>query len=593
MDPLDKIQDAKKVSEAAKTAYAEMDWYREVYKIARDEFAGPWHYNSHLASNRWEVGSLGGVGSTQMPINLIDELIGTYIPNLCGTEITAKLTAERTSLRGWATLRQAKLNQQLKSMEFASTDRLVVHDAMLSGMGIYRVGVNQGSDMLHMNGRLGARTKQGESWVRRVSPRCSIRDPESDNYDKDRFQGEIYTVEREWAMSLGICNNDVLEQMDCTHELAPVDADGPNKEALALVDMIQLVDMVVFKGGKAYEMTIPAWGHGPDDQFVIDPREYDGCELGMFEYLTLQNINDRTIGKSPVQTLMDLHLALVAIAKRNVEAALRLKRNFIFRQDQADQVEDLRTAPQDGFIAGDPSGVLPVVQGGVTEEGKLAYDFLRGMANSASPNIDLTSGKGTGANTATLASILQGNSTVIIQGSKELVSNSRINIIRRLSDYEDTYQGPASNITHAMPDGKKIELTYDPAARQGEWSDFNHDVGVTTSQAQEPNMKQARVAQVMTAAPMFLEAVAQLQGNMQAASDMIANQFVIPEFSDIFPTPQAQQIDQAMGQMVPGPVQPAGARVLKGGKAAPMGANPSAPINQIRSDYAGSTPTGQ
>lgn len=579
VDPLENLK-AQKLNTACKTAFKQLGWFREVYCTARDQMAGPWHFNEMAAADRWSAGKLTE-DSTQMPINLLDELVTAYLPNLTGSQITVKITAKRPSLKGWAALRALKLNHELQMMNFADLDRQVVQDAMLSGQGCFRIGINQGSDVLHLNHRIAARIQPGQSFVKRVSPMRIIRDPEAMDEDSQRFYGEIYRVEKDWAMMMGIFDNDVFGSLKTSAETRRLDDGTKASEELDIVETVELIDLTIFRNGKAFEMTLPMWETGHEDKFLIEPRESDACELGVLEFLTFQNVNERIIGKSPAQSIMDLHLAMAKMGRRAIEQILAHKRNGVYKQDQSDLADELRTAAPEEWIAGDPTAVAQIISGGMTKEAEIGIQFMRQESNRVSANPQV-SGTGGNSETATESSILAGKSQVILQSVRERVNASRERVMMRLSNYEDTYQGQPQTLTHDTPDGQAIEMIYDPSTREGKWTDFNHDIKVTTTQAQEPNMRQARMIQVMQAGPAFIGAAMQTGGDPSAAADFVTKEFDCPSFGEIYPTPMGQQIDAAMGQMVQPPQQAQGQRQIKGGK--------SKMINQVRSDMAPGVP---
>lgn len=584
--------DAPKLLKAAKRAYNDHAGFRASYQFARGELAGPWFGLGEVPQTRWDVQS--DEPGTECPVSLIDELIDTYLPNLTGPQMKAILQPVRPSLRGWATLRQAKLNLTLKLIDFANVDRLVVQDMLMSGMGCYRTGIRAGSDLLQVSRRLSAQIQEGDPFVKRISPIDIIRDPEARDPSEERFYGHIYTVEREYAQELGICDPDVLEQLEPLSHSNIRKGNGPaGNDDLDIIDQVELIDLIVFKGGKAYEMTLAPWDNGPE-KFVIEPREYDGCELGMLEFVGLHTVNECVRGKAPAQKIMDLHLATKEMARKMVRQSLKHKRVNIYRQDQSDTVEDIRVAGEEDFVAGDPDAHAPVEQGGILQGMQEAYGWMRQESNKSSANVQLLGGRGMGGRgTATGDSILQGNATAILQWSREQVNASRVRVLQRLSDYEDTYEGQPQTIAETIETGDEVEFLYDPATREGRWHEYNHSILVTTTSSQDTNSKQRRLVEMMQSGPQFLMAVAQMGGDVEAAADLIAREFEIEEFSEVFKTSTSQQIDQAMAQQVAPPGQPVAARTLRGGKATPMGRpgmGPTGALNLTRSDLAATVP---
>jgi len=528
-------------------------WVRGLYSQASSLLAGP-YYGAAVVQEARPIGS-------RAVLNVLATLMDAYMPQLTGDRWRIRCDPKMAGLTGDAILRGHRLTQIADEIRVAQTDRRVVMDSALCGEGVYRIGLREGADWIRVDGEL---HDSGQPFVARVPPGQFTRDPLSRHWHDDRFRGDRFTCDRQWLLEMGIGDPDKVRslpsiadqsvQRDMTSPEAQIGLAGDD---LLSDDLIQLWYLEVWDGARRLEMVVPDLdGY---DGWIIEPREYMGYEAGPYECLHLYDHPDRPTGISLAARLIDLHLAIKDVSERLVDHILRTRRNMVYRTETGRETAmAIQEALDDQPIPGDPESVREVVSGGLIDQFARGLDVLLRLADSAGASLRQAAGREGVANTATEAHMIAGKAQNVMDMVRSPVTEARRRIVQRLSWYEDT--APVRQQVYGMQviPGVLTNVVYDPATREGDFSDFSYDCRVESASGMDAPTKIARLSQVVQVLPPWVQLVAGLGGDIAAALRLFASEF--PEIDECFPTPQGMQAAQAMAQMAGPPPQAAGVR---------------------------------
>ena len=559
----------QRIVNAARRGWELRGWVRDNYAATVAALAGPYHGASHRAD---------GMGGKQI-LNVLGTMCDTYLPNLLGHEFRIKCNPTVGGLSGHALMRSLRLTQMAQEMGLAQQDQRVVMDALLAGEGIWRVGLKAGSDLIRADGEI---HDPGEPFAVCVPPGQFTRDPLARHHSEARFAGDRFLADRETLLEYGIGDPDVVMRIQSiTDHGEQRDPTSPTAQGLVSADdvisddLIELWYLTLWDGTRRLECLVPDLT--AFDKFLIEPQEYQGPEEGPYEFVNLYNHPTHATGISLAQRLLDLHYSIAEISARAVSHILKTKRNMVYDGERGQETAMAITeALDDEPIQGDPNSVAEKVTGGLIDQFQRGLDVAMSMADNAGASLLQSSGRKGVADTATEASIIAGKAQGIMAMIRGPVEQARKNVVKRMSWYEDTAPARAQIYGVEAQPGVLTDVLYDPATREGTFSQFAYDVVVYTPTTMDESTKLARLAQLVSVMPQFIMFVAQLGGDIQAALSLFTADF--PELNDVFPNPVAMMMAQEMMARA-GQAQAVGVRQVGGqqqtrepvGAGSPMG----------------------
>lgn len=556
-----------------------MEQHRLVRAFACREIAGPW-YGNDLSNSQREADS-------KSPVNVLGEMVYAYQAQLVGSRVTSKVTARSFLMRGEARMRQYMLDDWSREVDLARTIRLATLDALVGGLGIIRVGNRAGGEMCHVEG---ADFDVGEIYAARVDLDDYCRDPQSRDQAEDRWRAYRYRASREavlelWPEAESIINAAPLVNRGLIdeHNSGLEELGGERSTQDDITDQIELWDWFAFEKGKVLCTTL--CGASGSLRMLKPVQEYEGYENGPIHLLSFRHIPNNAQPLGMVLQLLDMHLAMRNTSAKMVEQILTAKTAYVTRADAEQTALEIQDAKDQDIFIGDPTGMATVEVGGIMQKLYPAFDWMRAEANNASGAAGLIAGQSDVSKTATGASYMATQANIRLSDMKGLVQKFTGEVLGHVAWYHDNHPALKGTFAHKLPNGAgTIDVMYDSAAKEGDWSEFMFECVPVSEAAIDPNIKLARVNGLMQVAPPFMQFVAAAGGNVQLAAQEIGEMFDWPTFGEIFPTQESVMNAQMLVQGTPHGM---GAAQL------PRQAAPSAtggPINQVRSDMAPSVP---
>jgi hypothetical protein len=535
------------------------------------------------------VGAERSAAST-MPVNVLAMMLDTYMPQLAGQRWDITCDAKLAGMEGEAKIRSLRLTHLADEIGLPIVDHRVLMDAMIAGEGIYRIGLREGTDAFRVDSEI---HDPGQPFVVRVGPGDFIRDPLSRHWMEDRFQADRYIADRQALLEAGVGDPDqimrlpaITEESQTRDVTSPLATMGLNRDDLISDDLVQLWHFVVWDGRSTIVCVVPdIVGF---DGWIVEPHEYEGPERGPYEFLHFNPRPDRATPTSMAMRLMDLHFAVSNVSARMVEHIIKTKRNMVYDSTSGKETAmAIQEAVDDQPIAGDPDSVKEFTTGGLIPQFAQGFEALMNMASNQGATLQETPGRVGDPGTATEASLIAGKAQAIVEYMRDPLTAARRNVMRRLAWYEDT--GPARQQVYGMQVSPtmKIDVMYDSATKEGDWGDYLYNCRVKSASGMDANTRLARLSQVLSVLPPWVQFVASMGGNVEAALRLVSGDF--PEMDAVFPTQTEMMVQQQLAQMAGQPGAATGAR--------PVGKQPQTQIGQVRSDATAATtavpPLGQ
>lgn len=569
----------KRIVTAARHGWYRRDWIRHNQLLAEQQLAGP-YFRTMINPEAQKI------GSTQ-PISVLGSMIDAYLPQLVSSRWTVDCTSKLTGFQGEAAMRGLRLTHLCEELKIPAQDRLVTLDTLLCGEGMWRCGLKDGPDWVRVDS---ATYDPGQPFAIRVPPGNLTTDPIARHPDERRFIGDRFIADRQVLLEAGIGDPDYISTLpNITNQQVHLDPSAPQRyagltsDALLSDDLIELWYMMVWDGNRRLEMVVANLDQ--TDRFIIEPREYEGYELGPYESVRIYEHPNDANGISLAMRLMDLHLAVQRVAERTIRHVLKTKRNPVYSEEIGKETAmAINEAADDEPIPGDPNSVKEMVTGGMIDQFQRGMTVLLNLADNAGASLQQSAGRSGVADTATEASIIAGKANNLIQMIRGPLQQARRNIIKRLSWYEDTAPVREQLYSITVGPGLKSNVVYDPATREGNFSDFTYDCGIEFATSMDQATRLVRLQQIVAVLPNFVQMTAMFGGDIRAALNLFTKEY--PELADIFPTGVEETLKMLMtpGMMppngqIPVTLQQQMMQMMQAQMGAPAGASPAGARN--------------
>lgn len=566
------LPDPQKLALSAKRANDRMRWVRERragnMKLALGPYYGPEAAGIYEAS-----------GDRKSPVNLIGQAIRNYHALLCPSTVANTPTAKRRMLSGEALKLGALLDQVWERQDLCRA--LVapcIKDAMFGGIGIALVGEKAGSDQLEANG---AMVRLGEMYAERVDLNDWIIDPVARTFAERAYEGHRYRVPLEYALDCGVFKGkeELLRQLPKVGEARQSDYTGVDlfsktntDDKEALFEQVELMDITIFAGDKAYQVTMGASLDRVEGAEYLLVSDYSGPPPSRYAYLWFDDVPNNTIPQAMASGWIDLHFAGDRVVSKMIRQMLKAKRNFAFNRGSSDDAQALLEAPDmEGVGVDDAASLKQIDMGGVMDDFYKAMPFLEAKFADTSAGAQQLAGTAQASDSKTLgeAEIRQTNQSNQTRKLHERVDLFQTDISKKLSFYATTDPMIKAPVTVRIAGGEQLDLHYAAENRRGDWQDFSFTIRTSRSQNMDPAVKAAAVVSLLKDAAPAVMALAQqgacdFMGVMRNLCQLTDN----PELAEYLNDPMVQMTMQQMGMNID---QQTGEQ----GQPVPMGGGPT------------------
>ena len=561
--------DPRKLQGVVLQGFHRMKHYRKVTAMLVKEYAGQYY--------RMEKGLSG-----EEPANLIFNAVRAIVPilvmknpmNLVTTEVLEqKVYAELLSMGLDSLDREIKLKDKLRGWVVSA----------LFGLGILKTGLSVSGQMLKFGDQL---VDPGQIYTELTDLDDFVFDPVCKNMRESAFLGSRILVPRQMLLDDDNFDHDLVAKLPQAFstgqkkdEIADLTRNAAGKsEMQSLQDYVHVVELWI-PGADAL-VTIPDPREMTVDGYLA-MTEYYGPKEGPYDFLSFApEVQGNPLPVAPASVWYDMHRMANRIFRKIIDQADRQKDVLLYNPAQADEVQEILDAQDGDTIATtDPKGIMSLSIGGQNPINERMLQQLQIWFNYLSGNPDQMSGQKSNAGTATQAQILQSNSLVSIEDSKDITYDKTADVSAKHAWYMHT--DPLINIplTKRAPGKEDVQVVLTPEQRQGDFLRLAFRIVPRSMGRLDPMTRAKRImdfatniipAGVNTAMMMMQMGV---QWNLQRYLTKMADELEIGEWvQDLFVDPEFQNKlaiymsmgPQDAGKAIPSSITTAGVAQNKG-----------------------------
>jgi hypothetical protein len=480
------------------------------------------------------------------PLNLMNSAVATMVPNLVYNDPRVKVRTDVLAYKAYAETLELAANHLVREINLRETLRQAVVDSVFLA-GFVKTGLAAGGGIVDIEGDA---YEVGQPFAERVDPDDIILDPMARDWQEQAFIGNRFRVDMDDLQASGLYDADELEKAyELTSRYDGAGQSVPGAEQLGgkksndeeYRRYIDLAD--IYLPAEQIIVTLPVSPGGLQDKF-LRVADYDGPETGPYHMLGYQYVPDNLLPCPPASTWYDLHVLGNRIARKLARQADRLKRVLAYEPSSTEDVnaiadaDDGETVPVENIQA-----IREVQYGGTGDEAYSWMDWVKQNFSEQAGNLDMLSGSGSDAPTATQAELLHANTSVRLADMQNQVYQFAAHITRDLAFFLHT--DPLIELPLIRRrEGVEEQVVYTPEMREGDWFDFNLDIEPYSMSRPDPNKEVRRKIEFATnVVPAAAQAMALLGPGFDVGAYLkrMAHEVGINDADEWLNTPEMQE----------------------------------------------------
>jgi len=428
-------------------------------------------------------------------------------------------------------------------MRFRDELRMAVVDAIFMA-GFIKVGLAVGDRRLCIEG---VDVNVGETFAERVDPDDMILDPMARQWDEQAFVGNRYRADVDRLLDEGYGDPDLLRslaeqvgygsKLDRASDLSRASRLG-SEEPRRYVDLVE-----VWLPYEQRVVTMPYSKGKSFDTFIHDSG-FDGPATGPYHMLGFAPVPDNIMPLAPAGVWYDLHLLGNRIARKLARQAERNKRVLAYEDDAEEDVAQIADASDGETVrVTDLNKIKEVEYGGASDQSYAWMEWVKRNFSEQAGSMELLSGTGGGAPTATQAQMLQANTSVRVGDMQNSVYDFAASILGDVGFYLHTDPLIELPLIRRV-DGVERQEMYTPEMRKGEWLSYNVSVEPFSMARPDPNTSLRRKMEFATNVIPAAAQAAQMLGpgfNVAAFLTRIAKEVGIDDADEWLNLPEMQK----------------------------------------------------
>lgn len=480
---------------------------RECRKKMLSQYANGWYSGASLASR------------VSQPINLLDRGVQIIAPYLVSQNpdvmIEVRSGLGNPNVKAFAdTLRLALLHLfgEIKLSEY--TLRPVVIDSLFA-MGITKTAAMH-SHTVEINGYL---HDIGQPYCDRIDFDDYIGDIAARNRQEMKFEGHKYRLPEEYVKTSGLFKNyDGLNpDISLYGSTNPETVGKPNfQQYQELHPTIQLMDLWIPQDGVI--LTLPLLGHGSK---IMRTVEWEGPEEGPFDILAYRYFPNSVIPIPPVYTWLDINRAVNNIVTNMRNQVSREKTIGLYNlgaDDEVDRIKD--AAPGEMIGVSNVDSVKELKLGGFNSESFPFLQFLLAEYSKTGPNLDITGGRGSAANTLGQEQILLSNAQRELDDMVNEAYRFTSSITKKLA--WQLWSDPLVMVPLVKRiAGVDLEVEYSESVKEGDFLDYTFNIEPYSMGRMNPEIKYQKLMQLISQLALPLAQIAASQGTVIDAAQLV------------------------------------------------------------------------
>jgi len=418
---------AKSLREAANKGFARLRNFTKARKLFIKAYAGQYYNGTH--------GTYG-----DEPLNMAFMAVRALVPNIISDGPASVIETKYLAYREYAKVLSLGIEDVFKDVNIVNTLQKGLVDAIFT-MGIFKVYLAStntvavfGEDMVD----------PGKLAIKTVSLDDFTFDPLATDLDEATFVGEKIRAERDVLLQSGLYDNDVVSKLPSSKIGTYGDEGartlsgkiGATGDKNGLHDYVDILEL--WMPGSNTLVTLPAEDTGRPR--FLRTTDYYGPVEGPYAYLRLTPpVPDCPIPVQLAGVWHDLHVIGNKMAKKTVDQAVAQKNILGIKRENAEDAHDIADSKNLDIITMDEPQLAQVFSlGGQAPQNEQMIDRLAAWFDQYSGNTQMLSGAGMNTNVATVAGILDRNTTTGVSYMINQVDGTVGQIARKIGWYLHT-----------------------------------------------------------------------------------------------------------------------------------------------------------
>jgi hypothetical protein len=490
----------KKVQLAVQSGFRRMKRFQRARAMFLKQYVG--HYY------REQFGMEG-----DEPINMIFHVIRSLVPNLVMRSPVNLVTTEIAEYKTYAWMLGLALDNLGKQLRLKDTVRRAIVDSFFA-MGIVKTGLSATDQLIDFGD---IRVDPGQVYADTVDFDDFVFDPSCRMLEEAAFTGHRERIPRQLLLDDDQCDHDLVMRLPRSgHPDAKKRASALSQGGMSDQEMIELQDFVdivsLYVPGANSSILVP-----DPDQLISDGyiklQDFYGPKTGPYHFLSLtQPVPGNPFPIAPVGIWYDLHIMCNKLMRKQMIRAENQKTVYVVDPSSVDQAEDMREAEDSEVILGHPDTVGVFSSNGAEKGTEATLSNLQVWFNYMSGNPDQMAGLASNADTATQATILEGNANVTVEDSRGIIYDFVAGIGADLAwylHYDPLIDVPmtvrkkeVAEVTGAWVSPEEyqfpVQIRLTPEQRRGEHFQFTFKIKSRSMSALDPVVTSKRLVEFAT-----------------------------------------------------------------------------------------------
>lgn len=420
------------------------------------------------------------------PLNLMYTAVTTMVPNLVFNEPRSKARSDILAYRDYAESLELATDNLTKKINLRMTLRKTVYDSIFLA-GFVKTGLSTSDQYIPFDGQ---DIQIGQPYAERIDPDDIILDPWARDWDAQSFIGHRYRADLDDLMASGIYDENLLNTLSKQYaqseqrRVSGISGSDQNMSNGEIRRFVELCDLYLPQ--EQLVVTIPYTKDGKADEFLRSV-EYEGPASGPYHMLGYTAVSDNVLPVAPAMVWYDLHTLGNRIARKLARQAERLKSVLAYQGEAEEDVEQIAEADDGETVkVQDINLIKEVKYGGATPDAYTWMDWVKKNFSEQANSIDLLSGTGANAPTATQSEMLQANTSVRLSDMQAQVYHFTAEIVRDLAYFLHTDPLIELPLTKRV-NGQQTQVMYTPEMREGDFFDYTFTIEPYSMARPDPN----------------------------------------------------------------------------------------------------------
>lgn len=449
-------------------------------------------------ANDWYAGGRKDARTPQ-PLNLIDRAVQVIAPYLVSKNpramISPRAGLNNPNVSSFSKILELALAHLFDEIKLAENTLRPMVIQSLFGMGIVKTGIMH-SHQVEIFGHL---HDVGQPYSDIIDFDDYIGDVAARNKQEMKLEGHKYRLPLWYVRDSGLYKNydklkpDLRLYGDDTRPETIAKDEGAVAEFRELHPSVELMDIWIPMEDTI--VTISSEGEGDKIMRTVD---WDGPEGGPFDILGYRYFPDSIIPIPPVYTWLDLNNIVNQMVCKMRDQCLREKTIGVYQLGADEDAKRIKDSGHGDLVGlANAESFKEFTIGGFNEQSFPFVSFLLSEFPKTGPNLDVTGGKRSMANTLGQEQMLQANAAREIDDMVHQMYETTKSVIRKLAWFLWTDPLIVLPMVKRVM-GVDLQVEYSEATKEGDFFDYTFDIEPYSMMRMNPDIKYQKLFQFVS-----------------------------------------------------------------------------------------------